>query len=476
MSENTCSSPYSTQIDASDAPNASFDSSTDMLSASGDHSSKDTRITRSHNALSGSNLDDISEFKRGRTKFTPSQLDALEALFATHGPHPTREQRTLVAEQIDVPPRTVQIFLQNRRQRDSKNRNAAMNAQAAKMEAKQSAITFPTVNFEFVTPQSTAVISTESRNAYQDPDVSLRHNEELRCRKKVVSSATVIAGKKHVRNARPLITRNISLDNVAEGIEGTRRSPRSKENVPLEQHSPSFVKPKALDRETTPIKQRALSYNTPPAAALWTRMISSPPTPLSPINRRKSTHLVGGGGKCANLSQALELACAKARVSDRPCGEITVSGRPKAQTLFTISRPRTASSHKRLRHEFENENDAPRKRATVAEGDQVGRPELWDSREVIEDSRTWRVRSWRAVCATSISNGDTSASEELITPDNSMTVPSSPSSIAVENVSAEVVTSPDGYAKVSTLEMDKSGLAALEANAALVLATLFTKV
>ena len=94
-----------TPIHASDAT-SSFDSdlslSTDMLPTPGNQSAKETRITRSHNALSGSQIDEMNEFKRGRTKFTPTQIDALEALFVTHGPHPTREQRTLVANEINV--------------------------------------------------------------------------------------------------------------------------------------------------------------------------------------------------------------------------------------------------------------------------------------------------------------------------------------------------------------------------------------
>lgn len=73
-----------------------------MLSTPGAQSAGETRITRSNITLSGSQIDDISEFKRGRTKFTQAQIDELEALFATHGPHPTREQRALVAEKIDV--------------------------------------------------------------------------------------------------------------------------------------------------------------------------------------------------------------------------------------------------------------------------------------------------------------------------------------------------------------------------------------
>ena len=52
--------------------------------------------------LSGSQFDSFNDFKRGRTKFSPAQIDELEALFTTHGPHPTREQRELTAERINV--------------------------------------------------------------------------------------------------------------------------------------------------------------------------------------------------------------------------------------------------------------------------------------------------------------------------------------------------------------------------------------
>ena len=349
-----------------------------------------------------------------------------------------------------------------------------MNAHAAKMEAKQSAVMFPSLTFEFVTPQSTRVASFDAGMAHRAPfQPSI---EEVNRAKKDASFAKGTAGKKQIRNSRPLATRNISLDNIAESMEGARRSPfatGSKENIPVESSSP-ILGSRPLEHKTTPIKQRANSFKTPPTAALWTRMISSPPTPLSPVNRRRSAHVTGGGGKCANLSQALELACAKARASDRPCGEGIAGGRPKLQTMLAIPRPRTASVYKRLRDEFEIENDAPRKRATVAEGDQMGRPEPW-SRTNEEDCRTWRVASWRAICATSINSGDTSASEELITPDNSM-IPSSPSSIDVENMSAELVTSPEKQDNVTKPDNNVSGLAALEANAALVLASLFTKV
>lgn len=341
-----------------------------------------------------------------------------------------------------------------------------MNAQAAKMEAKQSAIMFPAVAFEFVVPQSTAVASIDV-GIPRDMYAPFQHIDGATGAKKGVMS------QKPVRKARPFATRNISLDNIAESMEGTRRSPfmsASKENAPFEQPSSPILGSKLLEQKATPIKQRAPSFTTPPpTAALWTRMISSPPTPLSPINRRRSPHITGKGGKCASLTQALELACAKARSSDRPCGEAIPGGRPGSQNMFPIPRPRVAS-HKRLRDEFEIENDAPRKRATVGEVDKQNRPEPW-----VMDSRTWRVASWRADCATTINNGDTSASEELITPENS-TIPSSPSSIAVDHVSAELVTGSDELVKTTKLDKGELGLAALEANAALVLASLFNKV
>jgi hypothetical protein len=73
-----------------------------MLRTPGERSARDLRITRSQLVLSGPQLDEFNDFKRGRTKFSPEQIDELEALFATHGPHPTREQRALVAERINV--------------------------------------------------------------------------------------------------------------------------------------------------------------------------------------------------------------------------------------------------------------------------------------------------------------------------------------------------------------------------------------
>jgi hypothetical protein len=94
-----------TPLDVSDATNSSFEgdaSATDMLRTPGEQSARDLRITRSQLVLSGSQFDSFSDFKRGRTKFSPAQIDELEALFATHGPHPTREQRELTAERINV--------------------------------------------------------------------------------------------------------------------------------------------------------------------------------------------------------------------------------------------------------------------------------------------------------------------------------------------------------------------------------------
>ncbi|PVG01964.1 hypothetical protein CPB86DRAFT_28798 [Serendipita vermifera] len=64
------------------------------------HSHRESRMTRSQHMLSGPEV--VEDFKRSRTKFTPEQLHELEALFITHGPHPTREQRALVAEKIKV--------------------------------------------------------------------------------------------------------------------------------------------------------------------------------------------------------------------------------------------------------------------------------------------------------------------------------------------------------------------------------------
>jgi hypothetical protein len=58
------------------------------------------RATRSNPSIT--EKDTIDDFKRTRTKFTAEQLNELEALFITHGPHPTREQRALLAEKIGM--------------------------------------------------------------------------------------------------------------------------------------------------------------------------------------------------------------------------------------------------------------------------------------------------------------------------------------------------------------------------------------
>jgi hypothetical protein len=328
-----------------------------------------------------------------------------------------------------------------------------MNTHAAKMEAKQSSVGFPSTNFEFAAPNINVVGFTGGTFTSRNTEQALPSHTNS------VSKGTMM--QKQLRNTRPFSTRNVSLDNIAETIEGSRRSPlntRSKENVPLEPTSLPMTGTRLFPRDATatPIKRVSLStFNTPPATALWTRMLSSPPTPLSPINRRRSTPLANVG-RCASLSQALELACAKARASDRPCGE--ASGNSKQTTL---SRPRTVSAQKRHREEIEN--DGPRKRATVTELDQKTRTDLWIGLDG-QYSKTQRVASWRSSCTT-LNTGDISANEEA-TPEDTV-MPSSPSSIAVERVSAE----PANVAKPDDGVLD---LADLEANAAIVLASLFT--
>ena len=115
------------------------------------------------------------------------------------------------------------------------------------------------------------------------------------------------------------------------------------------------------------------------------------------------------------------------------------------------------------RHREEIENDGPRKRATVTELDQKTRTDLWTGLDG-QYSKTWRVASWRSSCAT-LTIGDISASlnDEEDTPED-IVMSSSPSSIVIERVSANVAKPDDGI-------LD---LADLEANAALVLASLFT--
>lgn len=339
------------------------------------------------------------------------------------------------------------------------------------MQAKRSSVEFPSTNFKFMAPRN-GLGRTDGTSTSPDMVSALPSHTGETITKNNVSKGTAI--KKTLRNTRPFVTRNVSLDNIAETTEAARRSPlysTSKENIPLEPSPSPLAGALMLQRDAaaTPIKRVSPStFNTPPAAALWTRMISSPPTPLSPINRRRSTP-AAGAGRCANLSQALELACAKARASDRPWGEAGVGGNP---TQTTLPRPRTVSTQKRLREEIENE--APRKRITVTEQDQNTRPQQSVGMDG-QYSNTRRVAAWRSSCAT-LHAANTSAnlitSDEAATPEDS-TMPSSPSSLAVERVSAELVTSPTGSVSLAIPDEGRLGLADLEVNAALVLASLF---
>ena len=341
-----------------------------------------------------------------------------------------------------------------------------MNIQTTKTKAKQSSVGFPTTGFTSVAPSRTSE-PEETENA-PDLDSALTSRAGEAC--SIVESVPSAKGSKvQVRSTRPLGARNVSLDNIAENIEGLRRSPAakaSKENVPIGTTSLRKGTHLPLRNATTPVKRGYIStFKTPPATALWTRMISSPPTPLSPVNRPRSVQSVVGVSKCASVNQTLELACAKARASERPGGEETAiaGGGGDGPNQTTLPRPRKVSAQKRLREEIEK--DTPRKRTAATELHQ---------KALLEESQcpTWRVASWRSSCA-AVRTSDTSGNEEDVTLDDS-TLPSSPSSVAVDDVSAKLVSSQTGQANVSKADEGVLDLSELEANAAFILASLFT--
>jgi hypothetical protein len=409
----------------------------------------------------------------------------------------------------------VQVFLQNRRQRDTKNRNAALEAQTAKKEAKDSIAEMSATPVTFSAPaQATHSPREDSSRAESAAHLSSQStlsliSEALQGKLSSVntpppssssSSEPRSRDSKRSRAEFQIPSRRISLNRVAEMMENTRRSPSSptthtdsKENVPAEplSSSPAPTEPLVLaETNTTPIKPSYSSQASlsPSSAALWTRMISSPPTPLSPMNRRADLQ-PRPALKSLNKMQSLELACAKARIRDRRSEDrvdqtlILRSSKPSTTASSAAATP-TAIASKRLREDVEK--DVPRKRASISElQDLMGGPEHWNhqphSHTAPKHSMLRQVVAQRASSVTD-SSCDTSTGDEIVTPDMSSLPPSSPQSVTCQvPFPSDTTSAAKDFMKTTSLrtgsldvmEDPLHGLAPLEANAAMVLASLF---
>ncbi|KAG8829120.1 hypothetical protein FRC17_007113 [Serendipita sp. 399] len=411
--------------------------STDKLT-----SSSVSRMTRSKNLLPES--DAIDDFKRARTKFTPDQIRELEHLFYTYGPHPTREQRVAVAEKIQVPPRTVQVFLQNRRQRDTKNTVALSDAELAKEQAKESNRANDDALGLILSQMMEGGTSLPSRDGDDERSqtAATTTNNHL-----PISSPSHLPKVAPRSKPRPLATRTVSLDQVAAMVENGRRVPKSngmqgaaknqakpqKLSVPAGIRSVLSSSPMldklVLDELKTPIKsvtsdcqladlaavsscqtafaphQRGLMSTSeiqgkdapvfkkpaapPPreSCALWTRMISSSPTALSPVINRQhgsantireitvSSLLETGADKRRSVDTGvlvadkeegagsnLELARALANACDRRSRKTLKLSEEELSSQYRTRA--TLSVLKRFREE-NGENEVPRKRTSL---------------------------------------------------------------------------------------------------------------
>ncbi|KAG8761527.1 hypothetical protein FRC14_002714 [Serendipita sp. 396] len=575
-------------------------------------SSSVSRMTRSKHILPES--DTVDDFKRARTRFTTEQIRELEHLFYTYGPHPTRDQRVAVAQRIQVPPRTVQIFLQNRRQRDTKNKTALSDAQLAKELAIESN---EASNDAFGTELSEGLegelcLSQDGDSVIDESTTRNKHIDEGSKNKQASKSSTqkpilaptnttnlpsIPATSKNPKVAtrskpRPLVTRTVSLDQVAEKIETGRRAVAENSttrDVAKNQTgtkearlrvsagsrsvlSSSPMKDKlVLDELKTPMKpaipdcqfvglgtasshnqtfklhqQGSTSINQTqeteasvfkkPAApapresyALWTRMISSSPTALSPITNRQ--HGLGNtirvindlssfeprgdndglvdtgvlvGSKEGRPGSNLELARALAQACDRRSGRKSPKLTGEETSSQSRSRGATLSVLKRFREE-NGENEAPRKRASL-DGlrKNLHRQAVLDQHKSLNNPKQSRDHE-----KTTTTTAD--CTDASVTGDDDSFAPSSPTSISsglaetvcrgsglplsggkkpikekVEQKRERSILQIRGQNAVTDHKPDMASknvdqpsitdLSALEANAALVLASFFSKI
>lgn len=197
-------------------------------------------------------------------------------------------------------------------------------------------------------------------------------------------------------------------------------------------------------------------------------MLSSPPPlPLSPSKRQNGARRITRGRSGGKL--ALELACAKAHGSDKPTEE-------KLLKSDYSTHPLPSPAPKRLREEADD--DEPRKRTSI-----LG----LDSPITVEDDgprpSTSKPEEQNVAVrggSESDSTGGASVGDEIATPDNSV-APSSPSiacvcEVASTHVQATQAIDEGAFDNITEEEEATKALTAREADAAIVLASLFGQV
>jgi len=336
---------------------------------------------------------------------------------------------------------------------------AVNDAESAKKEAKESTST----EFNFSVPKSV--------------EMEMSSRKELSAVTNILKSklsrssltSTTRANVPEQSGIRPYSTSVMTLDNIAEKMESVRPCHEWKENIPSSDPlSSPITEPTNLDEPKSPLKYN--QFTPPPPTALWTRMISSPPTPLSPTNRRDDWRRITRVKSVAKFHN-LELACALSRGVDR---------RPedKAMRRFDLNplplpRARTLSFQKRTREDAES--DIPRKRASILDFQQAFlKPKV---RYTEQQPIAVRGRSFETDSSAGTTTGD-----ELGTPENSI-APSSPyimsqsepsisHAIILMEESHDIADADQGFIGD---DMTENALSEREADAAMILASLFSQ-
>lgn len=357
------------------------------------------------------------------------------------------------------PPRTVQVFLQNRRQRDTKNQTATKEAEVAKKEAKEGSQLTAT-DFNFIVPRS-ADVDPSSQKVLSVVTNMLKSKLSRPGYSTFATRPHYVPD--HSRSIRPCTTSVMSLDNVATKMESIRPSHEWKENIPSSDPlSSPITEPISLDEQKSSPLLKHVQFTPPPPTtkdmnALWTRMISSPPTPLSPSNRRDDWRRISRVKSAGKQLHNLELACALSRGGDRRSEE---KDPHRMEPSDAPPRSRTSSFQKRLREDSEKE--VPRKRASIldfhqAESNACPKPKAPRNSEPRQITRGFETDS----------SGGTTTGDELGTPDDSIAT-SSPSIASMSLVTRQIE---EGQLEDETKSVDM--LTEREADAAMVLASLF---
>jgi hypothetical protein len=373
---------------------------------------------------------------------------------------PYQPDSSLTFDVLYRPPRTVQVFLQNRRQRDTKNRVAVNDAESAKKEAKEST----SAEFNFSVPKS-----AEMEMSSQKELSAVTNMLKSKLSRSSLSSTTRAnaSEQKPQSGMRPYGTSIMTLDNIAEKMESVRPCHEWKENIPSsDPFSSPITEPITLDEHKSPLKHIQF---TPPPTALWTRMISSPPTPLSPTNRRDGWRRITRVQSVAKFHN-LELACALSRGGNRQSEDKVV--RRLEPDPLPLPRARTLSFQKRMREDVES--NIPRKRASILDFHQATDTATHacpKPKARYTEQQSIAVR--RGGCETDSSTGTTTG-DELGTPEDSI-APSSPS---IEPFMSHVTRLMEESQDIPEQGLTGDGktvnaLSEREADAAMVLASLF---